>query len=77
MEARLLANWTTAAIVVLLMAVMSVLLLPPGWVSGDDAASDGDGSDETGIQIAAWALTVPYILGKGVPSRSAVLSSVL
>jgi hypothetical protein len=65
MESRLLANWTKAAVVVLLVAVMSVILLPPGWAWADDVASGGEGSDETGIQVAAWAHTVPYILGKG------------
>jgi hypothetical protein len=61
----LLSGWTKAVAVVLLVAVMGVLLLPPGWAWADDAASGGEGSDETGIQVGAWALTVPYIIGKG------------
>jgi hypothetical protein len=63
---RLLAGWAKAVVVVLLVAVLGVLLLPPGWAWADDAASVGEGSDETGIQVGAWALTVPYIIGKGV-----------
>jgi hypothetical protein len=62
---RLLAGWAKAVAVVLLVAVLGVLLLPPGWAWADDAASGGEGSDETGIQVGAWALTVPYIIGKG------------
>lgn len=49
----------------LLTALIAVLLLPPGWAFAEDAASGADGSDETGIQAASWALTVPYIIGKG------------
>jgi len=62
---HLLTGWTKAVALVLLVAVMGVFLLPPGWAWADDAASGGDGSDDTGIQVAAWALTVPYIIGKG------------
>ena len=62
---RLLTDWTTAVAVVLLVAVMGVLLLPPGWAWAEDPTSSDGGSDETGIQVGAWALTVPYIIGKG------------
>jgi hypothetical protein len=62
---RLLAGWTKAVAMVLLVAVMGVLLLPPGSAWADDAASGGEGSDDTGIQVGAWALTVPYIIAKG------------
>ena len=62
---RLLTDWTMAVAVVLLVAVMGVLLLPPGWAWAEDPTSSDAGSDETGIQVAAWALTVPYIIGKG------------
>ena len=59
---RLLAVWTKAIALVL---VMWILLLPPGWIWADDGVSGSDGSDDTGIKIGAWALTVPYIIGKG------------
>jgi hypothetical protein len=62
---RLLAGWTRAVAVVLLVALMGFLLLTPGWTWADEAASGDEGSDETGIQVASWALTVPYIIGKG------------
>ena len=62
---RVLPDWTQAVTVVVLVAVMGVLLLPSGWAWAEDPTSSGEGSDETGIQVAAWALTVPYIIGKG------------
>ena len=62
---HLLAGWTQAVAVVLLVAVVGLFVLLPGWAWADDAASSGDGSDDTGIQVGAWALTVPYIIGKG------------
>jgi len=62
---RWLASRTKAAAVVFLVAAMAVFLLTPGWAWADDATFGGEGSNETGIQVAAWALTVPYIIGKG------------
>lgn len=55
----------TTAGVVLLAAVMSILLLPADWAWAEDAPSTGQESDEIGVQVAAWALTVPYIIAKG------------
>lgn len=62
---RLQADWTNAVAVVLLVALMTFLLLTPGGAWAEDPTSGGEGSDETGIQVASWALTVPYIIGKG------------
>ena len=64
-KTRWLPDGTKAITLVLLMAFIGVLLLPPGWALAEDPASGSDGSDETGIQVASWALTVPYIIGKG------------
>jgi hypothetical protein len=64
-ETRLLPNWTKTVAVVLLMALMAFLLLPPGTALADDPSASADSSDGTGIQVASWALTVPYIIGKG------------
>lgn len=58
-------DWTKAVALVVLVAVVGLFLLSPGWAWADDTASGGDGSDDTGIQVAAWAVTVPYIIGKG------------
>ena len=64
-KTRWLPDGTKATTVVLLMALIGVLLLSPGWALAEDPASGSDGSDDTGIQVASWALTVPYIIGKG------------
>ena len=64
-ESRIPTKRTKAAAVVLLVALMSFFLLPPGWSVAEDSASSNEGSDETGIQVASWALTVPYAIGKG------------
>jgi hypothetical protein len=58
------ADWKAATGVLLLVAVMMAVLLPAGGAWADDADSSG-GSDERGITVAAWALTVPYIIAKG------------
>lgn len=62
---RMLTIWTKTVAVVLLVALMAFLLLPPGWALAEDSASGNEGSEETGIQVASWALTVPYAIGKG------------
>jgi hypothetical protein len=64
-ERRLPANWTKSIAVALLMALMGFLLLSPGWAVAEELASGDEGSDGTGIQVASWALTVPYVIGKG------------
>jgi len=64
-KTRWLADGTKAITVALLMALIGVLLLSPGSALAEDQTSGTDGSDDTGIQVASWALTVPYIIGKG------------
>ena len=65
-ETRLLPNWTKAIAVVLLMALMAFLLFPRGTALADDPSAGADSSDGTEVhQVASWALTVPYIIGKG------------
>jgi hypothetical protein len=61
----MLTKWKNATAVVLLVTLMGFLLLPPEWAVAEDSASGNEGSDETGIQVASWALTVPYAIGKG------------
>src|SRR5262249_19676661 len=63
-EAHPRSNWKTATAVVLLAAFISVLFVPSGAAGAEDAASSG-GSNDTGIKVAAWAVTVPYIIAKG------------
>lgn len=63
-KTRLLENCTKVMVVVLLVALMGFLLLSPGWALTDELSSDDESSDGTGIQVASWALTVPYTIGK-------------
>lgn len=64
-ETRIQTNWTKVVAVVLVVALMGCLLLPPGWALAEGSASGNESSDGTGIQVASWALTVPYAIGKG------------
>ena len=54
-----------AAGVLLLVAMSCVFFLPADWAWAEEAASADQGSDETRMQVAAWAVTVPYIIAKG------------
>jgi hypothetical protein len=64
-ETRLMTNWPTVMTIVLLVALLGPLLLPPGLALAEDSPSDNGSSDGIGIQVASWALTVPYAIGKG------------
>jgi hypothetical protein len=43
------------------VSTMCLILLPPQAALADISS---DRSDRTGIEVASWALTVPYIIGK-------------
>ena len=60
-----MAKWKTTTGVGLLVAMMSVVPLSADSAWAEDADSAGQGSDDRGLQVAAWAFTVPYIIGKG------------
>ena len=64
-KTRLLSNWTRAIAVLLVMALMGSLVVLPGRALADDSTSGYDNSEGTGIQVASWALTVPYVIAKG------------
>src|SRR5437870_5408669 len=61
-EPGVLRSWATAIAVLLVVSTVGFILLPPGsaW-----ANTSSDSSDGTGIEVASWALTVPYVIGKG------------
>ena len=61
----LLGRWRRAIAVTLIVAVMCLSLLPPGSALAEESSADDDNSEETGIEVASWALTVPYVIGKG------------
>ena len=64
-KTRLLSNWARAVAVLLVMALMGSLVILPGRALAEDASSGDDNSEGTGIQVASWALTVPYVIAKG------------
>jgi hypothetical protein len=51
--------------VMLIVTMMCLSLLPPGSALAEDSSADADNSEGTGIEVASWALTVPYVIGKG------------
>jgi hypothetical protein len=61
---RLLSNWTRAVAVLLVMALIGSLVILPGRALAEDSTSGYDNSEGTGIQVASWALTVPYVIAK-------------
>ena len=62
---RLLRRWEKAIAVMLIMTLTCLILLPPVSALADDPSAGADSSEGTGIQVASWALTVPYAICKG------------
>jgi hypothetical protein len=62
---RLLGRWGKAIAVLLIVTLTCLLLLPPGVAWANDPSAGADSSEGTGIQVASWALSVPYAIGKG------------
>jgi hypothetical protein len=75
-ETRLLAKWkwSRSVTLVLIVTFMGLTMIPPGSTLADDQVSGTDSSNDTGMQVASWALTVPYCAGK---SAFAVAGSVV
>jgi hypothetical protein len=73
-ETHLIAKWSRSVAVVLIAICMGLTMIPPGSTLADDLASGTDSSDDTGIQVASWLLTIPYCAGK---SAFAVAGSVV
>jgi hypothetical protein len=73
-ETHRVANWGRSLSVVLIVTFLSLTMIPPGSTLADDQASGTDSSNDTGMQVASWALTVPYCAGK---SAFAIAGSVV
>ena len=58
-------RWEKAIAVLLIVSTMCLTLFPPGWALADTSSADADSSEGTGIEVVSWALTVPYVIGKG------------
>lgn len=63
-----------ALAVVLLVTVMGLTMLPAGVTFAEERTSSTGSSDDTGIQVASWLLTIPYCAGK---SAFAIAGSVV
>ena len=58
----------------LIVTFMGLTMIPPGSALAEEQASGTDSSDDTGIKVASWLLTVPYCAGK---SAFAIAGSVV
>lgn len=61
-ESCLLRSWALTIAVLLMVSTMCLILLLPQAALADTWSDRADG---TGIEVASWALTVPYLIGKG------------
>jgi len=73
-ETHLLGKWSRSVAVVLIVTFMGLAMISPGSTLANDQASGTDSSNDTGMQVASWALTVPYCAGK---SAFAIAGSVV
>jgi hypothetical protein len=73
-KTQLIRKWSRSVAVVLIVTCMSLLLIPPESSRAEDPPYGTDSSEDTGIQVASWLLTVPYCAGK---SAFAVAGSVV
>lgn len=63
-EAPEVVNWRRAVAGALIVAFLSLTVISPGSTLAEDQLSGTESSDDTGIQVASWLLTVPYCAGK-------------
>ena len=63
-EIHLYEKWSRFATAMLILTFMGLTMIPPGSALAEDQASGTDSSDDTGIKVASWLLTVPYCAGK-------------
>jgi hypothetical protein len=71
---HLIGKWNRSVTVVVIAICVSLTMIPPGSTMADDQAAGTNSSDDTGIQVASWLLTIPYCAGK---SAFAVAGSVV
>jgi hypothetical protein len=73
-QIHLNGKWSRSVTVVVVAICVSLAMIPPGASMADDQAAGTNSSDDTGIQVASWLLTIPYCAGK---SAFAVAGSVV
>jgi hypothetical protein len=73
-ETHLYEKWSRFITVMMIVTFMALTMIPPGSALAEGQASDTESSDDTGIKVASWLLTVPYCAGK---SAFAIAGSVV
>jgi hypothetical protein len=73
-ETHLIGKWSRFVTVMLIVTFMGMTMIPSGSALAEDKSSGTDSSDDTGIKVASWLLTVPYCAGK---SAFAIAGSVV
>jgi hypothetical protein len=63
-ETHPITKWSRSVAIALIVIYMGLTMIPPGPAMAENQTSITDGSDDTGIQVASWLLTVPYCAGK-------------
>jgi hypothetical protein len=58
----------------LIVTFLALTMIPAGSALAEEQASGTESSDDTGIKVASWLLTVPYCAGK---SAFAIAGSVV
>ena len=64
MKTHRMAKWSRSVVVMLIAMCMCLTMIPPASTLAGDQASDTNSSDDTGMKVASWALTVPYCATK-------------
>jgi len=64
MKRHRMAKWSRSVVVMLIAICMGLTIIPPASTLADDQVSDTNNSDDTGMKVASWALTVPYCAAK-------------
>jgi len=64
MKRHRMAKWSRSIVVMLIAICMCLTMIPPASTFADDQVSDTNSSDDTGMKVASWALTVPYCATK-------------
>lgn len=74
LDTHLVETWSRFVTVLLIVTFMGMTMIQPGTALAEDQVSGTDSSDNTGIKVASWLLTVPYCAGK---SAFAIAGSVV
>jgi hypothetical protein len=64
LEKAMRTNRNTSFVLLVILSFFLSITVAPMSAPAEDSTSGSNGSEGTGIQVASWALTVPYCLGK-------------